>query len=213
MALEIPLESFHTGVFLYPLSIVYGRRGGRQICNRKNLPTIFFNCNCNCYHFILLKTNSYNHQEFFQSFFKSRKYFCHGPVSRLSLICCRCLRGRSRWRSRWRAWSTRWPGGRREAARECERSDSLAPRLSSGPAPWLKQKLWIFGVQLSIEHLSINQLAPRHTMITTIAKKHVHIYKRFSILELKLQNVKLFSLMTYFSKQPCCLPDCASHCQ
>ena len=28
MALVIPLESFHTGVFLYPLSIVYGRRGG-----------------------------------------------------------------------------------------------------------------------------------------------------------------------------------------
>ena len=62
MALEIPLESFHTGVFLYPLSIVYGRRGGEgQI-----YPHFLLNCNCNCYHFILLKTNSYNHQEFFQ---------------------------------------------------------------------------------------------------------------------------------------------------
>ena len=42
MALEIPLESFHTGLFLYPFSIVYGRRGGGgQICNSKNLPPIF----------------------------------------------------------------------------------------------------------------------------------------------------------------------------
>ena len=137
MALEIPLESFHTGVFLYPLSIVYGRRGGGRSAIERIYLKFLFNCNCNCYHFIWLKTNSYNHQEFFQSFFKSRKYFCHGPVSRLSLICCRCLRGRSRWRRR----STRWPGGRRGAARENERSDSLAPRLSSGPAPWLKQNL------------------------------------------------------------------------